>query len=143
MRVNFVSHLPAAATIALLVEGTIVWLSDSASSLPSIHDLNIVLAACLLICGALSVAWAEKNLYSELAYQYSTMKSLFENADRQMACRLEALSQQVSQTDRVEFDRQLKEMQEMIFHLGLEALDENAEWLILHRARPLEPVMAG
>lgn len=35
------------------------------------------------------------------------------------------------------------QLQEFIFELGREALDENAEWLILHRARPLEPVMAG
>jgi hypothetical protein len=35
------------------------------------------------------------------------------------------------------------QLQEFIYELGREALDENAEWLILHRARPLEPVMAG
>jgi len=35
------------------------------------------------------------------------------------------------------------DIQATIKELGMEALDENAEWLILHRARPLEPVMAG
>jgi hypothetical protein len=34
-------------------------------------------------------------------------------------------------------------VQEILFALGLQALNENGEWLILHRARPLEPVLAG
>ncbi|TWU02201.1 hypothetical protein [Stieleria varia] len=37
----------------------------------------------------------------------------------------------------------IAEIQQLYFELGKEALDENAEWLILHRARPLEPVLAA
>jgi hypothetical protein len=42
-----------------------------------------------------------------------------------------------------EYRKLLGEIQDFLYALGKEALDENAEWLILHRARPLEPVMAG
>ena len=40
-------------------------------------------------------------------------------------------------------DARLAALQQLIRDVGLQALDENAEWLILHRSRPLEPVMAG
>lgn len=40
-------------------------------------------------------------------------------------------------------DRILFEIHDILHQLGCEALDENAEWLIQHRARPLEMLMAG
>ena len=40
------------------------------------------------------------------------------------------------------FQPRLIEIQDFLFALGKEARDENAEWLLLHRARPLEPVRA-
>lgn len=40
-------------------------------------------------------------------------------------------------------DARIAAMQKLIRDAGLQALDENAEWLILHRSRPMEPVMAG
>ncbi len=39
--------------------------------------------------------------------------------------------------------RVLHEVVDLLYNLGCEALDENAEWLILHRAKPLEPMLAG
>ena len=40
-------------------------------------------------------------------------------------------------------DARIAVMQQLIRDAGLQALDENAEWLILLRSRPMEPVMAG
>jgi hypothetical protein len=40
-------------------------------------------------------------------------------------------------------DRLLTEAHDILYQVGCEALNENAEWLILHRARPLEPLMTG
>lgn len=37
----------------------------------------------------------------------------------------------------------MREIQQLLYALGGEALDEDPEWLLLHRARPLEPVMGG
>ena len=41
------------------------------------------------------------------------------------------------------YPQQLRRIQLALYDIGSEGLAENAEWLILHRARPLEPVMAG
>ena len=35
----------------------------------------------------------------------------------------------------------LAEIHGLLYELGLEALDENAEWLLMHRARPMIPVV--
>ncbi|HEV7282343.1 MAG TPA: hypothetical protein VGN57_19225 [Pirellulaceae bacterium] len=115
-----------------------------------------------LLAGALAVAWAEKNLMSELAYQYNTMHSLYRDASLRLRFDLHELERLANEADRAEaasetspeaalqtpkeiraFDEKLREIQDRLYALGKEALDENAEWLLLHRARPLEPVMAG
>jgi hypothetical protein len=41
------------------------------------------------------------------------------------------------------YDRLMHEAHDILYQLGCEALNENAEWLILHRSRPVEPFMAG
>jgi hypothetical protein len=105
--------------------------------------LTIILAGMLLLGGALSVAWAEKNLHSELAYQYNTMAILFESADQQLDKELAALEAAIEASDNPAQQASIQRIQALLFKLGQEALDENAEWLLLHRARPLEPVMAG
>lgn len=46
-------------------------------------------------------------------------------------------------TAQADFDELVRQTQNALYELGIESLDENAEWLILHRARPLEPLMAG
>jgi hypothetical protein len=91
----------------------------------------------------MAVAWTEKKLHSELAYQYHTMLSLFENASVRISRQIQRLASIDPANNRTEYDQKLHEIQAAILKLGMEALDENAEWLILHRARPLEPVMAG
>jgi hypothetical protein len=40
-------------------------------------------------------------------------------------------------------DEMIADIQAMLYELGRESLEENAEWLILHRARPLEPFLGG
>jgi len=103
-----------------------------------------------LVGGGLSVAWAEKNLFSELAYQYRTMTALFRDGGTRLERTLEEAEQLLDEAGstpdaaaRTELFERIERMQADIYELGREALDENAEWLILHRARPLEPVMAG
>jgi hypothetical protein len=105
---------------------------------PETGNLQLIAVGALLAVAALSVAWAEKRLYSEMAYQYNTMASLFQHADQRMGNQLETLDPALG-----DFACKLKEIQEFLFALGKEALDENAQWLMLHRARPLEPVMPG
>lgn len=140
MLANFVAYLLPSATLsaALLTVSTSLGLS---SMLPDAFNFAIILGGWCLLSGAMSVAWAEKNLFSELAYQYSTMKALFRSADHRLAALLNQL--RARQANAAEFAQTMSEIHGLLFALGKEALDENAEWLILHRARPLEPVMAG
>jgi len=139
---NFFAHLPASLVVAWI--GVLASLSVEKIPLPLLgsEDLLIVTGGCLLLAGALCVAWAEKNLYSEMVYQYNTMSTLFGNARIRLAweiARLESLEAESGGS----FEEALDRVRDFLFDLGKEALDENAEWLILHRARPLEPVMAG
>ncbi|MCO6455862.1 MAG: hypothetical protein J5I93_11245 [Pirellulaceae bacterium] len=170
---SFAAYLPASLTLAAILIGLLVVFSTRTGNLPNGQNLVIVGAGCLLILGALIVAWTEKNLKSELAYQYHTMLSLFANADETLSRQIDRLAEleadwrradeQVRQAEAAsppdpsviaaarraadqrltDFREQIKVVQDAILELGGEALDENAEWLILHRARPLEPVMAG
>ncbi len=154
---GYLSRLPLSVATALMV----IWISSTlahwSANFPDGHSLSVILSGILLLSGALAVAWAEKNLLSEFAYQYSTMSALFDSAHRHFQRDLVRLQQLHNQAQaataagnateatskQAEFQQQLRDIQVFLLALGQEALDENAEWLILHRARPLEPVMAG
>jgi hypothetical protein len=140
MWANFLAYLLPAATIAAagLAFSTLLGLWPH---LPGAFDLAIVFAGWCLLGGAMSVAWAEKNLCSELAYQYGTMATLFRSAERRLSELVVRL--RASANDPAAFAQTMAEVREVLLDLGKEALDEHAEWLILHRARPLEPVMAA
>jgi hypothetical protein len=138
---DFLFYLPSMAILAFTSMVVIIYATEHWLALPPTHDLQIIIAGALLIFGAMSVAWAERHSCSELAYRYRAMLSLFENARAQIAGQIEQLQQLPA--DSADYARLLDGIQRAIRELGIEALDENAEWLILHRARPLEPVMAG
>jgi hypothetical protein len=111
--------------------------------LPDTHDLWIIVLGSLLVVGAALLAWREKRLYAEHGRQYQAMAELFAAADQQLRKHLDEASVLASRGRQNEAERSIALGQEMVFHLGKEALDEHAEWLILHRARPLELFMAG
>ncbi|MEO8496482.1 MAG: hypothetical protein ABI614_15545 [Planctomycetota bacterium] len=160
---SFRAHLPLALAVACAGSGLCRLITDQFQTSPTRLTLGIIVGGVLLLVGALSVAWTEKNLHSEWGYQYSTMTGLFEAAGARLDKELTALQDAIEEEsvlqsasvgeddDVAERRRSLKCRQEqsvqriqaLLFELGQEALDENAEWLILHRARPLEPVMAG
>jgi hypothetical protein len=138
---RFAAHIPLSLFLAALVLCVSIGLGDLWGWFPNAENLGIIFGGVLLLAGALLVAWAEKKLHSELAYQYNTMAALFASASLRMSAEVERLADPtISQED---FERALIETQEFLFALGKESLDENAEWLLLHRARPMEPVMAG
>jgi len=153
---NFAAMLPLSLATAGFTIFAVLGVADHYStSGPDAENLGIIVGGVLLLCGALSIAWAEKNLDSELGYQYNTMAGLFSQAALRMTRELEHLDELHSrikataqgsperQAAQAEFDAAIRQVQQFLYALGKEALDENAEWLILHRARPLEPVMAG
>lgn len=137
---RFFARLPLALVLVYLAYESSRW--GRHDDLPAAEVRALILGGVALLAGALAVAWAEKNLLSELAYQYNTMHSLFRDASSRMEFDLKELERLVGDPSG-RYDAKLDEIQEYLYALGKEALDENAEWLLLHRARPLEPVMAG
>lgn len=117
-----------------------------------------------LLLGAMTIAYAEKNLLSEHAMQYNAMASMCRAAQRRIQGHLQQIdlllneiefrqanTGNASEVFENESDEYLKAqiaariaaIQHLLRKAGHQFLDENAEWLILHRSRPMEPVMAG
>lgn len=110
---------------------------------PGVKDLWIILTGVLLVSGAIAIAWSEKLLLSEHARQYRSMHALFQNAESHLVKLLGEWETNASRNDNYESISPKRQIQETLFDLGKEALDENAEWLVLHRSRPFEPFLAG
>jgi hypothetical protein len=96
-----------------------------------------------LICGALAVAWPERNLLAEQAKQFEAMSAMYQAAGRRLLGHLQLAEAALQNGDLDAFDDRVKAVQDLLYQVGLQALDENAEWLILHRARPMDPVMSA
>lgn len=126
----------SAATAAALI--AIFWETS-----PNVTIWTSIFLGIYLVGGAMCIAWTEKQLDSELAYQYGTMAPLFTAARLRLKPLVDKLEHLAEVNDEENFKKTQKEIRDVLYELGQEALDENAEWLILHRARPLEPVMAG
>jgi len=84
-------------------------------------DILIVLMGILPLTAAVREAYAQKRAEKELIKQYRFMSRIFSNAKRLL--------------DEATSDR---EKQQILKALGDAALDEHAEWLLMHRERPLE-----
>lgn len=85
------------------------------------HDPLIVLMGVLPLIAAVRAAYAHKKADKELIRQYRFMERIFANAKRQL--------------DNAKSDR---EKRAILKTLGDAALDEHAEWILMHRERPLE-----
>ena len=88
---------------------------------PNLRNLLIVLMGVLPLIAAVRDAYAHKKADKELIKQYRFMQRIFGNARRKV---------DESQDDR--------ERREILKALGDAALDEHAEWILMHRERPLE-----
>ncbi len=94
------------------------------------HNLLILLIALFPAAGALLHHYVETMAFAEEAKQYRRMAYLFERADEQ-------LKQLQSQPQSGETDIHRQE-QKVLFELGKEALEENGDWVLLHRKPPLK-----
>jgi hypothetical protein len=76
------------------------------------------------LVGTFAHAYANVRAFGEHQKQYERMEELFQSAD-------EAL-------ERAEANASPSDADRVLFDLGCEALAEHADWLLLHRARPIE-----
>lgn len=84
-------------------------------------ELMIVLMGILPLIAAVREAYAQKRAEKELIKQYAFMARIFANARRRLAD---------AATD--------AERRRILKALGDAALEEHAEWILIHRERPLE-----
>jgi hypothetical protein len=82
----------------------------------------------------------EVNFFAEHIRHYASMASLFQAAGQRFDDYFN-WPEQAAKDQKEAVEKQIvAHIQSLIVAVGREALSENAEWLITHRARPLEPV---
>lgn len=140
---NFLRLLPASLGLAIIGVSLDFLLSQISPKLPGPLEIGIILMGICLLGGALMIAYAEKCLLSETAYSYEAAGELFAGARIRLETYLREMDAAISDNKPDEIFRTRERIHDLLFTLGKEALDENSEWLILRRARPIEPVLAG
>jgi len=90
------------------------------------HPVPLVLVAgsLLIILGGLLIAICERRAHEELSKQYERMHMVFRSGARELTAAL-------NQPD-------IARARTILTELGREAIQENAQWLIVRRSRPLE-----
>ena len=126
--------------LALLIIGTVYLLEGVVPWLPSAYKLGSIAKYLTLAGGVLSGAWVEVNFFAEHIRHYASMTSLFEGAGVRFDEYLNWPERAGKDQREAVENRVVANLQSLIVAVGREALSENAEWLITHRARPLEPV---
>ncbi len=99
------------------------------------HTL-ILLIALIPATGALLHHYTEKMAFEEHAKQYERMAVLFGRANKSLEATIIKLHQSKADSALVAIYQQ--EAQNGLFELGKEALEENGDWVLLHRKKPLE-----
>ena len=163
---SVVPYLPLVVSLLMLFvfQFTVVEFSandtQNAAKPSSVFCPYILLIGLPLLWGAMLVAWSEKQLNSELANQFSAMADLYRLINRRLRSILgedpatpddwiqngdtpNEMDYSFSDAYPDDLAERILQAQDTLYELGKEALDENAEWLLLHRARPLEFPMAG
>ncbi len=118
-----------ALALALFTLQFVLQIAQQADWVKSVSPLLIVLMGLALVLAALRDAFAEKMAYAELAKQYQRMSRLYGRAYQRL-------------NDSLDHGRH-QEAERVIRELGEEALAENGDWVVLHRARPLHVPMGG
>lgn len=93
------------------------------------HSFIIFGVSLSLAVGALLIGYADKEALGEQIRQYEWMSQLFGRAAAEMSELME-LGDMVG-------------ARSVLFELGKEALAENGDWLLMHRARPLDMPLMG
>jgi len=97
------------------------------------HSGFILSIAIVPTAGALLHHYAEKMAFYEQAKQYERMTELFAKASTELNHILDQLRAQDSATNQSD-----EPAKNILLELGKEALEENGDWVLLHRQKPLE-----
>ena len=89
-----------------------------------LHHLLIVGIGLSIAVSAFTHAYVEKAAYSEVAKQFARMTQIFHSG--------------LADCDKAHREQDLPRLARILGNLGAESLQENGDWVLLHRARPLE-----
>ena len=89
----------------------------------SAQNPALVVVALVPVVAALSQAWADKLALAPLAKQYGRMSHVFAAADTALTAAIDEGNDARGRA--------------LVQELGIEALGENADWVLLHRDRPV------
>jgi hypothetical protein len=96
---------------------------------PLTHGLIMLAIVTLAVTAGLRHGYDEQMAYSEHAKQFGRMSGLFDSAERHLANLLKSAEHH--------------QAAELLKEVGEEALEENGDWVLLHRERPLEVPHSG
>jgi len=91
---------------------------------PGVHHSLLLVIGIFGVTAALLRAYGEQLARGEHVRQFTRMSELYDAAERELATLVG--------------ERRYDRVTALVRELGLEALEDGAEWLILHRERPLE-----
>lgn len=94
-----------------------------------LHSSIVFLMIMVISFAAAIKGYAEKMVLSEQVKQYERMSDLFGRASKKLK-------------ELLQFN-DLQQARQLSFELGKAALEENGDWVILHRAKPLEVPKGG
>jgi hypothetical protein len=133
----------------LIAVALVLWLGVSYAFRPHLshlltenkrlHGTIILLMSMPPIAAALLHSYAEKSALSEHAKQYGRMSATFDAARNHLVRILNGSKRDGARL----MDEDGKAARELIKDLGIEALEENGDWVLLHRERPIDLPHAG
>jgi hypothetical protein len=126
--------------LTLIIVGTVYLIDRVVPWLPPANKLAGIFKYLALAGGVLCGAWMEVNFFAENIRRYASMAALFQAAGLRFDDYFNWPEQAGTDQKETVEKQVVANIQSLIVAVGREALSENAEWLITHRARPLEPV---
>jgi hypothetical protein len=108
--------------------------------LPDPDRLGFVLKVLLFTAGALVHWWLSIKFFAENIRRYSAMAGLYRAAADRCEPLITKLEEQAAANAAKEaMNRTVGEVQDLLLVLGREAITENADWLLMHRNKPIDP----
>lgn len=109
---------------------------------PNAAKLSTILKNVYLASAGLLHSWAAFHFLTHNVRRYSTMLGLYRGANLRMSRFLTTLEEQVRQkAPQPELQQTIRAIQSLLVELGVESLNENSEWLQMHRTTPIAPLM--
>lgn len=99
-------------------------LKDVGDQCERVRHFVVLVIGMTAVVGALVHNFAEKRAFDQHAKQYARMGEIYGRAQRRLGSLIDA--------------GDLPQAQRVVLELGQESLSENGDWVLLHRARPIE-----